>query len=121
MTVHLVRGTIGRGGVARVLEVAVAILLELLDAAGGSLVLAGDLGAGLVADGRELDGAARLLLVTWGSSTFRGGRLGVGGASSSTGTVVVGLALVLLFLLASLPLLADLLELCRQDQKALAS
>jgi hypothetical protein len=38
--------------------------------------------------------------------------LGVGRAGGSAGAVVVGLALVLLLLLAGLPLLADLLELC---------
>lgn len=113
MTVHLVGGAVGRGGVTRVLEVAAAVLLELLDAAGGGLVLAGHLGAWLVADGRQLDGAAGLLLVArGGGSGIRGGSLGVGRAGGSAGAVVVGLALVLLLLLAGLPLLADLLELC---------
>jgi hypothetical protein len=101
---------------------AVTILLQLLDAAGRSLVLAGHLGAGLVADGRQLDGAARLLLLVAarGGGRVGRGRLGVGRASSSTGTVVVGLALVLLLLLAGLPLLSDLLELC-DERKQLAS
>lgn len=88
-----------------------AILLELLDAAGRGLVLARDLIAGLVADGRELDGAVGLLLVARGGSGI--GRAGsVGRTGSGTGTVVVGLALVLLLLLAGLPLLSDFLEFC---------
>ena len=100
---------------------AVAVLLELLHTASGSLVLPWNLGAGLVADGRELDGAARLLLVARSSGGgVRRGRLGIGGASGSTSTVVVSLALVLLLLLAGLPLLADLLELCFAEQKQLA-
>lgn len=71
LTVHLIGGTIGRGRVALILEMAVAILLELLHTAGGGLVLAWDLGARLVADGRELDGAARLLLVARSGSSIR--------------------------------------------------
>lgn len=122
MTVHLVRSAVRRRRVARVLQVAVAILLQLLHAASRSLILSGDLGAGLVADGRQLDGAARLLLLVAarGGGGVRRGRLGVGRAGRGTSTVVVGLALVLLFLLAGLPLLADLLELC-DEPKQLAS
>jgi hypothetical protein len=112
LTVHLVGGTIWRGRVARVLEVAVAVLLELLHAASGSLVLPWDLGARLVADGGQLDGATRLLLVARSGGGGVRGSLGVGGASGSTSTVIVSLALVLLLLLAGLPLLADFLELC---------
>ena len=55
LTVHLVWSTIRRSWVARVLDVVVAVLLELLNTARGSLILARDLGAGLVADGRELN------------------------------------------------------------------
>ena len=55
LTVHLVRSTIRRSWVARVLNVVVAVLLELLNTARGSLVLTRNLGAGLVADGRELN------------------------------------------------------------------
>jgi hypothetical protein len=55
LTVHLVRSAIRRSWVARVLNVVVAVLLELLNTARGSLVLTRDLGAGLVAYGRELD------------------------------------------------------------------
>jgi hypothetical protein len=90
--------------------VVAAVLLQLLDAAGGGLVLTRDLGAGLVADGGQLDGAAGLRVAGTGGGIR--GALGVGRAGSGPGAVVVGLALVLLLLLASLPLLADLLELC---------
>jgi hypothetical protein len=91
--------------------VVAAVLLELLDAAGRSLVLARDLVAGLVADRRKLDSAVGLLLVARGGSSV-GWAGGVGRTGGGTGTVIVGLALVLLLLLASLPLLSDFFELC---------
>jgi hypothetical protein len=119
LTIHLVLGTIGRGGVARILEVAAPVLLELLDAAGGGLILSGDLGTGLVADGRQLDGAAGLLLVAGGGGSGIGrGSLRVSRAGSNTSAIFIGLALVLLLLLAGLPLLADLLKLCLWHQSS---
>lgn len=111
LTVHLVGSTVRGSWIARILKVVAAVLLQLLDAAGRGLVLTRDLGAGLVADGRQLDGAARLL-VARGGGGIRGAALGIGGRGGGAGAVVVGLTLVLLLLLASLPLLADLLELC---------
>ena len=117
LAIHLVLSTVRRGRVARILQVAIAVILELLDTGGRGLVLSRNLGAGLIADGGQLDGAAGLLLVAGGGSGGIGrGSLGVGGASRSTSAIVVGLALVLLLLLAGLPLLADLLELCLWHQ-----
>ena len=55
LAIHLVGSAVGRCWVARVRNVVIAVLLQLLHAAGWSLVLARDLSAWLVADGRELD------------------------------------------------------------------
>jgi len=109
LAVHLVWGAIWRRGVSRVLKMTVAVLLELLNAARGSLVLARDLCARLVADGWELNGTASLL-ITRGRGNFGGG-LPICRDGSGSGTLLIGLSLVLLLLLASLPLLSDFLEL----------
>ena len=112
LTVHLVWSAVRRSWVARVLKVVVAVLLELLNTARGSLVLTWNLSAGLIADGWELDGSTSLL-VTWGRSAIAGvwafGRNGGG-----SGTLFISLSLVLLLLLASLPLLSNLLEFCKE-------
>lgn len=108
LTVHLVWSTIRRSWVARVLKVVVAVLLELLNAGGGSLILTWDLSAGLVADGRQLNGSTAGW-VSRGRSSIAGGLAFSG--DSSAGTLIVSLSLVLLFLLACLPFLSDLLEL----------
>ena len=55
LAIHLVGGAVRRCWVARVRNMVVAVLLQLLNATGWSLVLARDLSAGLVTDGRELD------------------------------------------------------------------
>jgi hypothetical protein len=55
LAIHLVWCAIWRSWVARVRDMIVAVLLQLLYTAGWSLVLTGDLGTGLVADRRELN------------------------------------------------------------------
>lgn len=108
LTVHLVWCAIRRSRVARVLKMAIAIFLKLLNTTGGCLVLPGNLGARLVADWRELD---RSCLVSRRGAAI--GILAVSWARSRSLALLVLLPLVLFFLLASLPLLADLLELFR--------
>lgn len=107
VVVHLIGGTVGRRGIASILYLVAAVLLQLLNTAGGR-VLAGDLSTRLVADGGELHGATSRLVAS---------RSGVGAvvrrSDSSPGTVIFLLALGLLFLLAGLPLLADFLEFCK--------
>jgi hypothetical protein len=72
------------------------------------LVLARDLRARLVADGWGLDRPDSLLI----TSSRGGGGLAIGKDSSGSGTLPIGLSMVFLFLLASLPLLSYFLELC---------
>ncbi len=112
LVIHLVRSSVWGSRVARV-HVAVAVLLQLLNTTGWGLVLAGNLSTRLVADGRKLDLRASGLLVAgrWlgavvGILSIRRVSLHRGCAS----TLLFSLALVLFFLLASLPFLADLLE-----------
>lgn len=119
LTVHLVGSAVRRSWVARILKMVVAVLLQLLHTTRRGLVLARDLRAGLVADGRELDGPARLLVAGRGGPI--GGVLAIGGHSGSARALLFGLPLVLLLLLASFPLLSDLLELCLARRHTLAS
>jgi hypothetical protein len=86
----------------------VTILLKLWDTSRRSLVLTWNLSAGLVSDGWELDRSSTLL-VARGRSTI-GGVLAFSRYGGGSGTILLCLSLVLLFLLASLPLLSDLLE-----------
>ena len=105
MVIH-VWCAVGRSWVARIRDVVLAaVLLELLNATSRSLVLTWNLSAGLVADRRKLN---RATLGITGRRTIRS--LAISRDGSSASTILVGLALVLLFLLASLPLLSDLLE-----------
>lgn len=115
LAIHLVWSAIRRSWVARILKMVVAILLELLHTTSWGLVLARDLGPGLVADGWELNGTRAALLVAWGCRRSLAGRLAFhrSTANSSSSAFLVGLALILLVLLARLPLLADFLELCK--------
>ena len=113
LAIHLVWCAIWRCWIARVRDVVVAVLLQLLNAAGWSLVLARDLSAGLVADRRELDRPASLLVAR--GRAIVGRALTIGGNSSSSGSLLFGLSLILLFLLAGLPLLSDLLEFCNKN------
>jgi len=109
LTVHLVWRAVRRSRVARVLKMAIAIFLKLLDTTGGSLVLTRNLSARLVADWWELNGST--LLVSRGRTAFRA--LTITGDGSSSSTVLVLLSLVLFLLLACFPLLSDFLELFR--------
>ena len=108
LAIHLVWCAIWRSRISRILHVVVAVLLKLLNTTGSRLVLARDLSTRLVSDRWQLDGTA--LLVT-GSWCAVGGWLTIGRDGSSSGTLFFSLALVLLFLLASLPLFSDLLKL----------
>jgi len=111
LVIHLVWCTIRRCWVARVLKMILAtIALELLDAARWSLVLAWYLSPGLVADGWELNRSTWLLIA---SRSIVGRVLSISRDDGGSGTLILGLALVLLLLLASLPFLADFLELFR--------
>lgn len=91
----------------------VAILLKLLNTSGWSLVLTRYLGTGLISDGWKLNLRGTTLLVArwWLSAVVA--LLTIGGVvlgSGSTSALLICLALVLLLLFASLPLLANLLE-----------
>jgi hypothetical protein len=88
--------------------VIVAVVLELLNGTRGSLGLARDLRARLVADGWGLTRPDSLLI----TRSRGGGGLAIGRDSSGPGTLLISLSLVLLFLLASLPPLSYSLELC---------
>jgi hypothetical protein len=112
LAVHLGWCAIWRSWIARVLEMTLLVLLELLDSATGSLllILTWNLGTRLVTDRRELDRSATLR-VARGRAAFWD-RLTLGRDSDSASTILVGLALVLLLLLASLPLFANLFEFC---------
>ena len=112
MAIHLVWSAIWRSWIAGVGDVIVAILLQLLNTAGWSLILARNLGTRLVANRRELDRPTSLLVAR--SRAIVGWALAVGGNCSSSGTLLVGLSLILFLLLACLPLLADFLELCNE-------
>lgn len=110
LVIHLVWGTIWRCWVARVLKMIVAaISLELLNVARWSLVLAWDLSTGLVTNGWELDRSTWLLVA---SRRIVGRVLTISWDDGGSCTLVIGLALVLLLLLAGLPFFADFLELC---------
>ena len=109
LTVHLVWSAIRRSWIARILNMVVAVLLQLLNTARGSLVLTRNLSARLVADGWELNGSTSLL-VTRGRSIA--GTLTISRNGGGTGALLISLALVLLLLLASLPLLSNFLEFC---------
>lgn len=116
MVIHLVWGTVWRRGVARVLKMVVAVLLQLLDTTRWCLVLTRDLSTRLITDGWQLDRASGLLV-----SSRRGvvvGVLAISRDDSGSSTLVFGLALVLLLLLAGLPLLPDLFEFCRRGALA---
>lgn len=114
MAIHLARLSVWRGRVSRI-HVVLRVLLQLLNASGWSLVLAWDLSAWLVTDWWELNWLAAWLLVTlwwlllilWVLTILWWVGLSLGG----TLTVLLSLALGILLLLASLPLLANLLEL----------
>lgn len=93
---------------------AIAVLLELLDAAGWGLVLARNLRARLVANRWELDlSASRLLVSRRGLVAVRVLSISWVGDLGGTGTVVFRLALCVFLLLACLPFLSNLLELWR--------
>ena len=95
----------------------VAVLLQLLDAARRGLVWTWDLSTWLVTDGWKLDLLATSLRVSWGSLRVLVG-CAVGGiclGGSGSSSLFFSLALVLFFLLASLPFLADLLEFYKSD------
>lgn len=64
MAIHLVWCAIGRCRVPRILQLVLAVFLQLLyTTSGRSLVLVRDLSTRLVADGRKLNGSTRLLLM----------------------------------------------------------
>ena len=98
-----------------------SVLCKLLNTSGWSLVLAWDLGAWLVTDRWKLNLAAAWLLVTtwcwwwsllilvWVVALWERWLLGL--SLGSALTILLSLALGVLLLLASLPLLANLLEL----------
>jgi len=77
LAIHLVWSAIWRSRVARVRDMIVAVLLQLLNTAGWSLILARDLGTRLVADRRELDRSTCLLVA--GSRAIVGRALAIGG------------------------------------------
>ena len=109
LTVHLVGRTIRRSWVARVLEVVVAVLLQLLNPARGGLILTGNLSARLVADRGELNRSARLWVARRRGSV---GGLPIRGNGRGSCTILISLTLILFLLLARLPLLSDFFELC---------
>lgn len=96
---------------------AVAVLLELLDAAGWGLVLARDLRARLVTNRWKLDLSAARLLVPRRRlvAVVRVLSISWVGDLGGAGTVVLSLALCVLLLLACLPFLSDLLKLCERN------
>jgi hypothetical protein len=115
LAIHLVWLAIWRGWITPI-EMTASIFLQLLNAARWGLVLAWNLSARLVSDRRELNlgGTALLIVGRWLSAIGRVLSLGwVVLGRSSTRALLFGLAGVLLLLLASLPLLADLLEFYR--------
>lgn len=116
LAIHLAWGPVGRSWVSGV-HVAVAVFLELLDTAGWSLILARNLRARLIANRWKLDLSASRLLVARRRLVGIIGVLSIGGVGldlGGTGTVIFSLALCVLLLLACLPLLSDLLELCTE-------
>jgi hypothetical protein len=96
--------------------VVVTVLLQLLDTTRWSLILTGDLSAGLVADRRELDLLATALLIAGRrlSVVARRSVGGVGLSGSGSSTFLFSLALVLFLFLACFPFLANLLEFCER-------
>lgn len=111
LAIHLAWGPVGRSWVSGV-HVAVAVLLELLDATRWSLVLARNLRARLVTDRWELDlSASRLLVSRRRLVAVRVLSISWVGNLGGTGTVVFSLALCVFLLLACLPFLSNLLEL----------
>jgi hypothetical protein len=110
LAIHLVWSSIRRRRISRI-HVAVAVLLQLLNTAGWSLVLTRNLRSRLIADWWQLNlssssllVARRRLVAVVGAWAIRG--LGL----SSASTILLGLALGVLLLLSRLPFLADLLE-----------
>lgn len=116
LAIHLAWGPVGRSWVSGV-HVAIAVLLKLLDTAGWGLVLARNLCTRLVADRWKLDLSTSRLLVSRRRLVAVVRVLSVGwvGDLGGTGTVVLSLALCVFFLLACLPFLSDLLELCERN------
>jgi len=113
LAIHLVGSTVWGCRIARVLKVVVAILLELLNATGRSLVLAWNLSTWLVANWGKLNRSTTLLITGSGGISRL---LAFSRDSGSSGTLLVGLALILLFLLPSLPLLSNLFEFCNDPE-----
>jgi hypothetical protein len=113
LVIHLVGGTVRRSRVASV-HLVMTVLLKLLNTARWSLVLARNLSTRLVTDRRKLNRSASLRVAGRRLSAVVGvlsvwwTRLG----SGSTGSLFLSLAVVVFLLLASLPLLSDLLEFC---------
>jgi hypothetical protein len=113
LAIHLAWSSIRRCRISRI-HVAIAVLLQLLDAARWGLVLAGNLrsrlvtnrwklnlgSSGLLIPGRRLAIIIWILPIGW-----------VGLDLGGTGTVVFGLALRVFFLLPRLPFLSNLFEL----------
>lgn len=114
LAIHLVWSAIWRSWVARILNM-VAVLLQLLDATGRCLVLTRDLRSGLVTNRWELNGSLTWLVTLGRGTLTRRLTFSWCADSLSSSTLFFGLALVLLLLLASLPFLSDLLELCSKS------
>jgi len=109
LMVHLLALSVGR---VRVLLVHLTVAL-LVHRVHSSRVLSGGLRAGgPVADRRKLTDPGWVVLRRWGLR--RVGRLAVDGVGLCRGALsfLVGLALILLLLFTSFPLLTDLFELC---------
>jgi hypothetical protein len=116
LAIHLAWSPVGRSWVSGV-HVAVTVLLELLDTAGWGLVLARNLRARLVTNWWKLDLSTSRLLVAWRRLVAVVGVLSIGWVGldlGGTGTVILGLALCVFLLLACLPFLSYLFELCRE-------
>lgn len=122
LVVHLIWLTVWRSWVTRV-HVVLGVLSELLDATGLSLVLTWDLGSWLVTNWWKLDLTTTSLwvagtwwwwLLIWVCAVALWCNAGwlLNLCLGSTLAVLLSLALGVLLLLASLPLLANLLELC---------
>lgn len=110
LAIHLVWCTVRRCRIARILKMAVAILLQLLDAPSRGLVLTRNLSARLVSDRWELNRASSLLVS--GAWSIVAGTLTIRRNSNSSCALLFSFALVLFLLLPCLPFLSDLLEFC---------
>ena len=105
LAIHLAWGPVGRSWVSGV-HVAIAVLLELLDAAGWGLVLARNFSARLVANRWKLDLSASRLLVPRRRLAVVVRVLSIGWVGldlGGTGTAALGLALCVFLLLECLP------------------